>query len=196
MSDIDYQPLCPNCSLDPCQCSDDPCEFCGCSPCQCSDEPCEFCGCSLCQCSEQLTTDVCPLCGEIDCDCLSRDFVCLDCGKELRQCQCPDIMPELPELCPSCALEPDECECDFSSAEAEVSIALPVDIYERVKAISEDNGQSLETTIVAALDRLLADIPLYIPVDPAALGFFYAKSGRSLAQTIGPVKSVRLEVIR
>lgn len=76
-----------------------------------------------------------------------------------------------------------------------VLVRIPADVYDKIVDVSEDNGQSVDTTIMAQLDKFLS-APLYVTVPPDSLGFFYLKTGQTLAQALGPVKSVRLEVLK
>jgi hypothetical protein len=74
-------------------------------------------------------------------------------------------------------------------------VMIPPDVFDSIVDVAHDAAQSVEETILAKLETFLAT-PLFITVDPKSLDFMYYPTGKSVAQAIGPVKSVRLEVMR
>jgi hypothetical protein len=74
-------------------------------------------------------------------------------------------------------------------------IMIPKDVFDSILDVAYETTQSVEETILAKLETFLAT-PLFITLDTKSLDFIYYPTGKSVAQAIGPVKSVRLEVMR
>jgi hypothetical protein len=67
-------------------------------------------------------------------------------------------------------------------------LRIPEDVFDSIVDIAHDNTQSVEETILAT--------PVFVAMDTKSLDFIYYPTGKSVSQVLGPVKSVRLEVIR
>jgi hypothetical protein len=72
---------------------------------------------------------------------------------------------------------------------------IPPDVFDSIVDVAHDTAQSIEETILSKLETFLAT-PLFIAMDTKSLDFIYYPTGKSVSQAIGPVKSVRLEVMR
>ncbi len=100
------------------------------------------------------------------------------------------------EPCPICG-EFDGCTCTSPVPNAvPVTVYIPGEVYDNLLTVASDNGQSVEDTIRATLDKMFAQTPVVIPLDVSALQFIYYKSGKSVADVLpGAAKSARIEVL-
>lgn len=76
-----------------------------------------------------------------------------------------------------------------------IHLLIPEAVFDVITDIADANGQSVEATILAQLDKFMS-VPFYVTLAKESLDFLYYPTGKSLAQVLGPVRSVRLEVIR
>ena len=74
-------------------------------------------------------------------------------------------------------------------------LRIPSEVFDAIVDVAHDTTQSVEETIMAKLETFLAT-PVFVAMNTKSLDFIYYPTGKSVAQVLGPVKSVRLEVIR
>lgn len=74
-------------------------------------------------------------------------------------------------------------------------LRIPADVFDAIVDVAHDNQQTAEDTILAQLEKFL-EVTVFVAMDTKSLDFIYYPTGKSVSQVLGPVKSVRLEVIR